>query len=171
MTRDTHTPEPRDDGASPRRDELLLQRLLDGELRATEAVELERRLAADPALAARRHELEGCRALFAADAEADAAPPLALDFADRVLAATRAVPEAAGRSLRPWLLVAAALLLALLVGHLLTRPSSNEEMQADPREGARILEELDRRVEARRASVAEPRPDAARGAEPGAQGR
>lgn len=67
----------------PHGDELLLQRALDDELRPSEAIDFEARLAKEPALRARLRELEVLR-----DFRASAQPQggLGLDFADRVTA-------------------------------------------------------------------------------------
>lgn len=165
------------EGADPKRDDLLLQRRLDGELRPSERDELEQALAESPSLRQqmRRGELQA--EFFEADRDCDQPPPLGLDFADRVLsrldrqeapapvelvesavgpqAKTFAVEEASIR-LGPWILAAAVLLAVLLVGQFVTRPTQDETMRAGTREAEKILKELDRSPDARFAPASSP---------------
>ncbi len=151
---------PKQDEADPRRDELLLQRHLDGELRPSERAELERALEKDASLRQlkRRGELQS--EFFQADRERDLPPPLSLDFSDRVFTSLndgavlgevsldRERAKASGQdepiALGRWILAAAVLLAVLLVGQFLTRPTLREEMRAGTREADKVLQELDR---------------------------
>lgn len=167
MTADSHEHAMRDEPEA-RREDLLLQRALDGELRPSERAELDRLLAEDAGLRQqlRRGELQS--EFFQADRELDLPRPLGLDFADRVLAnldetsaSTDADLSQASRRrggepihLGRWILAAAILLAVLLVGQLLTRPAPQEEMRAGTREADKILQELDRSSQERQARPA-----------------
>jgi len=157
---------PMDEGPDPKRDDLLLQRRLDGELRPSEREELKMALGQNASLRQqeRRNDLQS--EFFQADRDSDLPPPLALDFADRVLAGLDGpeISEPAGIApepvslarpdeetsmpLGPWILAAAVLLAVLLVGQFVTKPTQDEEMRAGTRQAEKILRELDRSPEA-----------------------
>lgn len=171
MTAESHENSTRDEPEA-RREELLLQRALDGELRPSEKAELDRLLAEDAGLRQQKRRGELQSEFFQADRDLDLPPPLGLDFADRVLASleeTSALAEpdlsqaTGSRGAEPirlgrWILAAAILLAVLLVGQLLTRPAPQEEMRAGTREADKILQELDRSSQERAARPAGHRP-------------
>jgi len=158
------------DDQAPQREELLLQRHLDGELRPSERAELDRALEKDASMRQRKRRGELQSEFFQADRERDLPPPLTLDFSDRVLTRIGTAPalEEAGSpaasvtgsdrsrqaasepiQLSRWILAAAILLAMLLVGQFLTRPTPREEMRAGTREADKILRELDRSAQDR----------------------
>jgi anti-sigma factor RsiW len=97
---------------------LLVHAYLDGELDPANALEVERRLAADPALAAERARIEALRQLIAEKLPREAAPPALLR---RIETAIGARPAPARFSARPrsnptWQALAASVLVALFVG-------------------------------------------------------
>jgi anti-sigma factor RsiW len=143
----------------PSADDLLLQRFLDDELRATERRDLEVRLAADAGLARTLDGLRRQRQLIAADWPEPV--PLTAGFGDRLWAGFRSElrlppPAAAGvaafseasalLALKRWSLVAAAAVL-LLTGILtLWRPAAPATLQADPTVH-KLLRELEREAQ------------------------
>ena len=94
---------------------LLVHAYLDGELDPAHALEVERRLATDPALAAERARVEALRALIAERLPREAPPP---DLVRRIEAAVGARPaRSAWRASHPsWQALAASVLLALFIG-------------------------------------------------------
>ncbi|PIE24595.1 MAG: hypothetical protein CSA62_01845 [Planctomycetota bacterium] len=164
-------PEPQ---LGPSRDQLLVQRYVDGELRPAESQSLEQRLLQEPSLVRELERIVQARGPFRSSAEEPV--PLGADFADRVFShllypaepkEACAVSEEAGalaastsgehesfrleRSLRVWTLVAASLLLLLGAFALFSggerRPGT---MMADdgPAQRSRVLRELDARARA-----------------------
>jgi anti-sigma factor RsiW len=107
---------------------LLVHAYLDGELDPANALEVERRLAADPALAAERARIEALRQLIAEKLPREAAPPALLR---RIETAIGARPMPARFSARPtWQALAASVLVALFIGSgstwLALGPASSE---------------------------------------------
>jgi anti-sigma factor RsiW len=93
---------------------LLVHAYLDGELDPANALEVERRLAADPALAAERARIEALRQVIAEKLPREAAPPPLLR---RIETAIGARPMPARFSARPtWQALAASVLVALFIG-------------------------------------------------------
>jgi anti-sigma factor RsiW len=93
---------------------LLVHAYLDGELDPANALEVERRLAADPALAAERARIEALRQVIAEKLPREAAPPALLR---RIETAIGARPMPARFSARPtWQALAASVLVALFIG-------------------------------------------------------
>ena len=162
---DRHDERQHDATREPSRDQLLVQRYADGELRPTESAALEGRLLKEPGLVRELERVVQARGPFQAQAEEPV--PLGAGFADRVFAELRGapkpsaqdvpeplaaeVPAAPGleRTLRIWALVAASLLLLLGAFALFSggerRPGT---MMADDSsaERARTLRELDARA-------------------------
>jgi anti-sigma factor RsiW len=110
---------------------LLVHAYLDGELDPAHALEVERRLAAEPALAAERARVEALRQLIAERLPREAPPP---DLVRRIEAAVGARPapaRSAWRASHPsWQALAASVLLALFIGSGSTwfalRPSATD---------------------------------------------
>jgi len=112
------TPPTTSNSAPPDDPSLLVHAYLDGELDPAHALEVERRLAADPALAAERARVEALRQLIAERLPREAPPP---DLVRRIEAAVGARPAPARFASHPsahpsWRALAASVLLALFVG-------------------------------------------------------
>jgi anti-sigma factor RsiW len=111
------TPPTAPNSAPPDDPSLLVHAYLDGELDPAHALEVERRLATDPALAAERARVEALRALIAERLPREAPPP---DLVRRIEAAVGARPapaRSAWRASHPsWQALAASVLLALFIG-------------------------------------------------------
>ena len=104
----TQTSAPADDPS------LLVHAYLDGELDPAHALEVERRLAAEPALAAERARIEALRQLIAERLPRQAPPA---DLVRRIEAAVGARPAPARFASHPsWQALAASVLLALFIG-------------------------------------------------------
>ncbi|GEM_PF-6709275 len=158
-------PPGRTEGRHPDREDLLLQRYLDGELRAIERRELEARLAEEAPLRDRLARIERVQNLVR-ESDPEAAP-LGLGFADRVLAEIRksgdgpveespaSDPGEPLRLLRRWTAVAAAILLLLALGMLIRltvgTAGGDGRLEAEGRSRHRfereVLEILDQRAE------------------------
>jgi anti-sigma factor RsiW len=114
------------DSAAPDDPRLLVHAYLDGELDPAHALEVERRLAADPALAAERERVEALRRVIAERLPRDAAPP---GLARRIAAAVgvRSRPPSSHPS---WRALAASVALAVFVSSGATwialRPDSSD---------------------------------------------
>jgi anti-sigma factor RsiW len=122
---------------SPADDRMLLNAALDGELDAARMIEIEARLAADPALAAEYSRLAALRDAIAARLPRQNAPEF---LRARVLALAQApseAPPAAPRPARltdaPWRALAASLALGIVLGAgaygLFVSPSADDEVQ------------------------------------------
>ena len=93
---------------------LLVHAYLDGELDPAHALEIERRLVADPALAAERAQVEALRQLIAERLPREAVPP---GLARRIEAAVGSKRASARFASHPsWRALAASVMLALFVG-------------------------------------------------------
>jgi anti-sigma factor RsiW len=109
-------------------DRLLVHALLDGELDPANALEVERRIAADPALAAERARTEALRRALR---ERVPAKPLPAHVRMRV---ERAVGLNAARARPSWQSLAASVALALMIG------SASTYLALAPASGDRIAE-------------------------------
>jgi anti-sigma factor RsiW len=138
------------------RDELQLQRYLDGELPPDDAAAFTARLTAEPALRRRHDDARALRAGFAAARSDGRRAPAG--FTANVLAAARRLPTreemqqldvaAGGASLCRRILLAAAVLFALglLWRSGLVTESSPDTLQATPADVQREIERLDELV-------------------------
>ena len=103
---------------------LLVHAYLDGELDPAHALELERQLAADPALAAERDRVEALRRAIRERLPREAAPP---DLARRIEAAVGSRRAAARSAAQPsWRALAASVMVAAVLAqrrHLVRRGS------------------------------------------------
>ena len=143
----------------PRPSELLLQRYVDGELRASERLELEAMLESDAELRRELDAMQAMRGLFADARAARSVAPLGLDFADRVWAQAREESEAAESASSGMLLfvkrasLVAASILFLLGAALWTMPTERaSELGATPQAKRALLRELESRSAAMRAA-------------------
>jgi hypothetical protein len=143
------------------RDERSIQRFLDGELPADEAAVFAQRLDVEPQLQARRQQLQGLRAGFAADRRAiehkvgSTAPA---GFTASVLVSVRQLPADGKwrrdildeRVLQRWcrrLLIAAAILATMaLAWHSGLFTNREVALQASPAEMEREMDRLDRMI-------------------------
>ena len=141
----------------PRRTELLLQRYVDGELRASERAELEAMLESDAKLRSELDAMQAMRGLFDDARRENKPPPLGLDFADRVWARAQDEVRAASASTPPLVpmlkrasLIAASILF-LLGAALWTMPTERaSELGASPQAKRALLRELEARRQALR---------------------
>src|SRR5947209_6540194 len=99
---------------SPDEPSLLVHAYLDDELDPTHALEVERRIAADPALAAERASVEALRSLIAERLPWEPAPPSLVRRVEAAIGARRGPIRLAGRP--TWQALAASMLLALMLG-------------------------------------------------------
>jgi anti-sigma factor RsiW len=93
---------------------LLVHAYLDGELDPAHALELERQLAADPALAAERDRIAGLRQAIQDRLPREPAPPGLARRVEAAVGLRPAPPRVAGHP--SWRVLAASVALALLVG-------------------------------------------------------
>jgi anti-sigma factor RsiW len=110
---------------------LLVHAYVDGELDPANALEFERRLAADPALAAERARIEALRQLIAEKLPREAAPPGLVRRIETAIGARPAQLSARRLASHPtWRALAASVLVALFIGSgstwLALGPASSE---------------------------------------------
>jgi anti-sigma factor RsiW len=101
---------------SPTDPTLLVHAYLDGELDPAHALEVEQRLAADPALAAERDRIAALRQAIGEKLPREAAPPGLARRIEAAVGIDRAPPRPALATRPSWRALAASVALALLVG-------------------------------------------------------
>lgn len=141
----------------PDKDLVLLDRYLDEALEGPALEALLQRLAAEPALRSGLQQRMGLRRATKAAAAVQFSPRAG--FADRVVAASRRLPESGpevGDEIvmlcKRILLIAAAVFFAALLWHgAMTWGGGAESLQAAPDEAQKIVDDLDAKIRARAA--------------------
>jgi anti-sigma factor RsiW len=111
------TPPTNQNSAPPDDPGLLVHAYLDGELDPAHALEVERRLAADPALATERARVEALRQLIAERLPREAPSPELVRRIEAAVGAPAAPTRSTWRASHPsWRALAASVLLALFIG-------------------------------------------------------